>query len=643
MCGICGTVGLADEHTIASMTRLMSHRGPDGEAVRCFPAADGSPPVALGHRRLSIIDPTPRGAQPMSYADGRYWITYNGELYNYRELRAQLRGKGFEFATETDTEVLLAMYASHGSGMLEHLNGIFAFAIWDVESRSVFLARDRLGVKPLYWAEDGGVFCFASEIKAMLPALPRPRLRSAVLGDYLTFLWVPDPDTLFDGIYKLPPGHMATYRDGRVAVEQYWDMKYEVEERSEAEWSSLVGNAVSEAVRRQMVSDVPLGSFLSGGIDSSAIVASMQGGPDRVTTYSVGFDAKDLTHEIVPDDIKYSRQMASTFDIDYHEEVLNPSVVDLLPKLVWHMDEPIADPACISTYLICAAARENLTVILSGMGGDEIFAGYPRHLAAQIGNLADVVPSRIRRAFREGLDGRLNLGRPGRLRGPRRNLMKLMRGLDAEPLERYLTYSSYYRPDELRRLLGGGDVDGGSDRLGKHRDYAARAGDDDWLNQLLYVDMKTFLPCLNLAYTDKMSMAASVEVRVPLLDDKLVSLSGRIPPALKLRRMTRKYIFKKSMEDVLPKEIIWRPKAGFGAPIRSWLVGDLKPMINEMLSPEAVTARGIFDPDEVQRLLAANESGAEDNALRIWALLTLELWQQAYLDRSPNPATAAQR
>ena len=632
MCGICGIVGQADEQTIRTMTRVLRHRGPDGEGTRCFPSVHGSVPAALGHRRLSIIDPTPRGAQPMAYGDERYWITYNGELYNFRQLRHELEADGYRFTTETDTEILLAMYARHGVGILDHLNGIFAFAIWDVEEQRLFLARDRLGVKPLYWTEYDGALYFASEVKALLPAIPKPPMRSAMVADYLTFLWVPDPDTLFEGIFKLPPGHCATYADGKLSIRQYWDMTFEPEERTEAAWSAAVRSAVDEAVQRQMVSDVPLGAFLSGGVDSSAIVASMSATKEKVSTYTVGFSQEDLSHEIVPDDIRYSRQIAREFDIDYHEETLQPSVVDLLPKLVWHMDEPIADPACISTYLICSAARERMTVILSGMGGDEVFAGYPRHLAAQIGRMADVMPRSVRAAMRSGLDGRLTLGPPGRLRGPRRNLMKLMRGIDASPLERYLTYCSYYQHEEISRLLMPDIRAHASHSFDRHHGYADRVAGENWLNQLLYIDLKTFLPCLNLAYTDKMSMAASTEVRVPLLDDELVALSGRIPPDLKLRRMTRKYIFKRSMEGTLPHDVIWRPKAGFGAPVRSWLVGDLKPMIDDLLSPEAVRRRGLFDPVEVKRIIVANEAGTEDNALRLWALLTLEIWQQTYLD-----------
>jgi asparagine synthase (glutamine-hydrolysing) len=631
MCGICGYVGSDDPTLIDQMTEVLAHRGPDGEGTKFLPGADGGPPVALGHRRLAIIDPTPRGAQPMSYGDGRYWITYNGELYNFRELRRELEQSGIRFSTDTDTEVLLAMYARHGSDMLPRLNGMYAFAIWDRDAKELFLARDRLGIKPLYWAQRDGAFYFASEVKAMLPGLAPARMRSELVPDYLTFLWVPGADTLFEGIFKLEPGHCATVTRGQLKIRQWWDMSFAPEEREPDEWAEMVREAVDSAVTRQMVSDVPLGSFLSGGLDSSAIVASMTAAGGPVTTYTVGYTAEDLSHDIVPDDVRYARQVGRTFGTDYHEEILKPSIVDLLPKLIWHMDEPIADPACISTYLICRAARERLTVILSGMGGDELFAGYPRHLAARLGHAVDIVPRPARTAFAETLGQRLTLGPPGRWRGPRRNLMKLLRGIDAPPIERYLTYSSYYKPAEMQRLLR--TLNGPADRpFATHRRYAQAAKGENWLNQILYLDLKTFLPSLNLAYTDKMSMAASTEVRVPLLDDELVELTGRIPPGLKLHRLTRKYVLKRAMEPVLPRDVIWRPKAGFGAPVRSWLVGDLSPMVDELLSPAAVAERGLFSPDEVQRLIAANRSGSEDNALRLWALLTLELWQRTFID-----------
>jgi len=382
-----------------------------------------------------------------------------------------------------------------------------------------------------------------------------------------------------------------------------------------------------------MVSDVPLGSFLSGGIDSSAIVALMDGTGEKPTTYTVGFTKEDLGYDIVPDDLRYAREIGAELGVDYNEQILSPDVVDLLPRLVWHMDEPVADPAAITTYLICAAARERLTVILSGMGGDEIFAGYPRYLAARIGRSADVLPPWARAHLRRLL-GEMRIGGPGRLRGPRRNLVKLTRAIDKDPWERYLAYCSYYQSGELSGVVSGdlwSEV-ARHDPFHRHRAYLTRVEREHWLNQLLYLDLKTFLPCLNLTYTDKMSMAASTEVRVPLLDDELVALSGRIPPDLKLHGLTRKYIFKRSMRDVLPRRITNRPKAGFGAPVRSWLVGDLKPMVGDLLSPEVVQQRGLFDPRAVRQMIDDNEAGRADNALRIWTLLTLELWQREFVD-----------
>jgi asparagine synthase (glutamine-hydrolysing) len=617
------------------MTEVLAHRGPDGDGVQLFPPDDGGVPAALGHRRLSILDTSARGAQPMAYARDRYWITYNGELYNFRELRAELEAEGLKFASDCDTEVLLAMYARHGERMLDRLNGIFAFAIWDTESQELFLARDRLGVKPLYYAHEDGVLYFASELKALLKALPPPSIRHSALAEYLTFLWVPDPGTLFEGMYQLPAGHCARYAKGELGVREYWDASFDVNNGvSDDTWAERVRETAQTAIRRQMVSDVPLGSFLSGGLDSGAVVATMKAATKKVTSYTVGFSEEDLAHEIVPDDLGYARRLSRELDLDNHERVLKPEIVELLPKLVWHLDEPIADPAAITTYLICSAGSERLTVILSGMGADEIFAGYPRHLAAQLTRPADLLPRGVRRAVRTSLDGRLTMGKPGRLRGPRRNAMKLLRGLDQSFMDRYLTYSSYYRPDELGGLLSSelrAELHD-HDPFHRHHEYAARRGDDQWLNQLLYLDIKTFLPCLNLAYTDRMSMAASTEVRVPLLDDELVQLAGHVPPTLKLHRTTRKYVLKKAMEGVLPKEVIWRPKAGFGAPLRAWIDKDLRPLVDDCLSPAAVRERGLFEPAAVQQLVRDNEAGTADNALRIWALLVLELWQRTFVD-----------
>jgi asparagine synthase (glutamine-hydrolysing) len=631
VCGICGTVGRADDVELALMTDAMAHRGPDGRGVKTF---DGRVPAGLGHRRLAIIDPTPAGAQPMVHAD-RWWITYNGELYNFRELRRDLEGRGERFRTDCDTEVLLRMFALYGPRMLERLNGIFAFAVWDDVEKRLFLARDRLGVKPLYYTRARGTFAFASELKVLLPFVESPRLDPTALADYLTFLWVPDPKTAFAEIVKLPPGHFAWADEDDVSVGQYWDLRFTPEHRPEGEWREAVAETVERCVQRQMVSDVPLGSFLSGGVDSSAIAAAMTASGGPVDTYTLGFAPEDLRHEIVPDDVEHARRVAALLGTEYHESILRPDVVDLLPKAVWHLEEPVADPAAISTYLICREAGQRMPVMLSGMGADELFAGYPRHLAYRISRWLDQTPQPVLRAAETLAAPFARPGRPGWLRGPRRNLWKFLRSAGKDPAERYLAFSSYYAGAELRDLLAP-DIRaelGSYDPFATHRRYIERAGTADELSRLLYLDAKTFLPCLNLTYTDKMAMAASVEVRVPLLDDELVSTAARIPSDLKLKGWRRKYIFKRSQEGRLPRGVIWRRKAGFGAPIRAWLDRDLRPLVDDLLAAETIGRRGLIDPATVAHLRTENAAGRADYSLQIYALLSLELWNQTFVDR----------
>jgi asparagine synthase (glutamine-hydrolysing) len=631
MCGICGTVGRAVEAELAAMTDAMAHRGPDGSGVEIF---RGDPPAGIGNRRLAILDPSPAGAQPMSFQD-RWWITYNGEVYNFRELRRELELEGERFRSGCDTEVLLRLFVLRGAAMLERLNGIFAFAIWDDQEKRMFLARDRLGVKPLYYTQRDGCVAFSSELKGLLPLIGQPELEPTALADFLTFLWVPDPKTAFRHIVKLPPGHYAWVDADGIQVRQYWDLVFAPEERPEEEWREEVAAAVRASVKRQMVSDVPLGSFLSGGVDSSAVVAAMRAAAERVSTWTIGFSAADLEHDIVPDDLRYAREIGEQFDTEYHERILEADVLDLLPKAVWHLEEPVADPAAISTYLICREARQEMPVMLSGMGGDEVFAGYPRQLAFKFAALLETLPGSLRSGLERAARPLARPGRPGRLRGPRRNLWKFMRASGLPGLERYLSFSSYYTPEELRRLLVPGSVPADYDALALHRSYLERAGGgEDDLSRLLYLDFKTFLPCLNLTYTDKMGMAASVEVRVPLLDDELVALAARIPSHLKLKGWRRKFIFKRSQEGVLPRRVIWRRKAGFGAPVRSWLTGDLAPLVDELLSEHTLAARGLVDPAAVSRMQRANDSGVADYSLQLYALMTLELWCRSFLDRS---------
>jgi asparagine synthase (glutamine-hydrolysing) len=577
--------------------------------------------------------------------DGRFVITFNGEIYNYRELREELLSRGLSFQTDTDTEVLLTAFAVWGADCLPRLNGIFAFAIWDEQEQELTLARDRLGVKPLYYASvpekngESASFIFASEVKAVLASgMVERALDPAGLHQFLTFLWTPDPQTLFREIRKLPPAHVLTVRrDGQATVREWWDVSFDEIEtgRSEEWWRERVLETLDRVVRMEMVADVPLGSFLSGGIDSSTIVALMKNhsGGRKVSTYTIGIEAEDLRYDIIPDDVVWARRVNELLETDYHEIMLKPDVAELLPKLVYHMDEPAIDMA-IPSYLVSRAARQTLTVMLSGMGGDEVFAGYPRQLAMKIAGALDPVPGLLRRPLMGAVASALPGGLPGKLTAPLRNAKKFARSAALDFENRYLGYGTYFTDTAKERLYTDymREATRGLDAYAEHRRYFARVHGAAPLNQLLYVDLKTFLPCLNLTTTDKTSMAANLEVRVPFLNHELVELAARMPPNLKLRGLKRKYILKRVAEAFLPKDVVWRKKAGFGAPIRSWLRGPLRPLVEDLLSVETVRRRGLFDPQEIRRIINANLSGREDYNLQVFQLLTLELWQRAFID-----------
>ncbi len=629
------------------MLKAIEHRGRDDEGVWTSTAInhDGQR-VCLGHRRLSIIDTSSAGHQPMISSDGRLVITFNGEIYNYRELRQELAGKGHKFRTQTDTEVLLAAWSEWGEVSLNRLNGMFAFALWDERDRALFLVRDHVGIKPLYYAQgqkpdrqEGQLpFLFASEVKAILASrLIRAELNHESLHQFLTFLWVPDPNTLFREIKTVLPGQLIEWRDGEVKTRQWWDVSFEdVDEgQSESWWQERLLETLDRVVNLEMVADVPLGSFLSGGIDSSAIVTMMKHHSNgrRLETYTIGMAAEDLRYDIIPDDVEWARKVNQQLETDYHEIILQPNVVELLPKLVYHMDEPAIDMA-IPSYLVSQAARETLRVMLSGMGGDEVFAGYPRQMAMKIAGAFDPVPQLLRRPVMRAIEYALPGGLPGKLTAPLRNAKKFARSAALDFENRYLGYQTYFT-DEAKQRLYADHLRAATrelDAYAAHRRYFQRAKGAAPLNQLLYVDMKTFLPCLNLMTTDKTSMAANLEVRVPFLNKEMIAFAARIPPSLKLKGLKRKYIFKKAAEKLLPHDVVWRKKAGFGAPIRSWLRGPLRPMVNDLLSEETIKRRQLFRPEEVKRIIDANLSGREDYNLQVFQLLNLELWMRAFID-----------
>ncbi len=647
MCGIVGKLSTAifAEEEVRRATDSMVHRGPDDAGVVCF----ASDPwfIGLGSRRLSIIDLSPRGRQPMSNNEKTLWIVYNGEIYNFLELRRELEAKGYRFQSHTDTEVVLHAYAQWGLDCLSKFNGMFAFAIWDEMQKRLVFARDRLGVKPLYYARPGGGLAFASEVKALFQLSGVPRnFNATALGKFLSFLWVPDPHTMFRGIDKLPPGHYALFQDGKLDMHEYWDLKFPQAPRrlSEEQACDELLERLKTSVQRRLISDVPLGVFLSGGLDSSLLTVLMSRvvkGP--VTACTVGFAAEDLRYDIVPDDLKYARLVKNQLPgfLEHTEIVLRPQVADLLPKIIWHLDEPVADPAALSTYLICKAAREKATVMLTGVGGEELFAGYPRHLGMKLAGYYSHLPGFLRNGFLRAMIDRLPASRPGPLMTHFRNLKKFVRAAEASDFARqYLRMRSYYTGDELKELLR--DPDGADGVYEEHLRYFDRARDLDPLHQLLYVDTKTFLPCLNLTYIDKVSMAASVEVREPLLDPDFVEFVSTLPAEWKLNGFVQKYILKKAAGRLLPKELVWRKKAGFGAPIRAWVSRDLQPLIDELLSKRAIEARGLLRYEAVEGILHAQRAGREDNALRIWAFLTLELWMRTFMDHDGSHPQVAE-
>jgi asparagine synthase (glutamine-hydrolysing) len=652
MCGISGLVNWGDAETLVRMTNVQTHRGPDDSGLweRHFP--DGGY-IGLGSRRLAILDLSPDGHMPMSNEDGTVWITYNGEIYNFADLRRELEGKSnaHRFRSLTDTEVIVHLYEEYGVNCLNRLNGMFALAICDLRESSpkLFLARDHFGIKPLYYCDCGGKLAFASEVKALLevPGI-EASMNMEALDQYLTFLWVPDPLTMFEGIRKLPAGHYAIWQRGEFKIEQYWDLTFPPAEhrfeRTEDDLADEIRERFCASVEQQMVSDVPIGAFLSAGLDSSSIVAAMAR-KQPVRTYTITFPEKYRVGETTIDDPGVPQRLARKLGCEHHEIVVEPDVVDLLPSLTWHMDEPTADPAIITAYLVCREARKQATVLLSGVGGDEIFAGYRKHVAHSWAEEYRRVPGFARSAAERALLGLPSL-RGTRMKGYVRLAKKMARSAALSPVDAFIrncTYLDAQQKTELyalksRQLASGNPA-------AQHVAAFDKVRHADFLNQMLYLDTKIFMTTLNLTYNDKMSMASSVEVRVPFLDREFAEfVAWNVRPEWKLKgkwRPVTKHIFREAMHSMLPEEVIRQPKAGFAAPVDYWLAHDLRPMVDDLLSESQVRRRGMFRPEVVRTYIDEHRRGAEDWSMQIWQLLTLEIWMQLFLDGGAR--TFAQR
>ena len=627
MCGIFGLVQLdgaaADVGVVAAMSRIMTHRGPDDHGHH----ADGA--ALLGMNRLSIID-LAGGHQPLASDDRMLWLVCNGEIYNFRELRRELAQRGCHFRTDSDSEVILHAYAEYGDDCVSRLNGMFAFALWDARRRRMVVARDRLGVKPLYVARDARRIAFASEAKALLTL---PGIGVAVdpqaLDSYLQLGYVPAPQSMFAGIAKLPPATLLVIEGGKVDERRYWRLPHAIDRgRSEAQWTEAIRARLETSTRMQMVSDVPIGAFLSGGIDSSAVVAFMSRHSSQpVKTYSIGFDqgAADAFYNELP----YAQQVARQFGTDHHEIVVRPDVVSLLPRLLWHMDEPIADTAFVTTYLVSQFARRDVTVILSGVGGDELFGGYRRYLGDHYARRYRRFPGWARR-LAAGAARRLPSDRHSAWRNRFRYAKRFLESAELPFEQRYLAYVEVCDAGARSALRGA--PAGGIEPHAIRRAFADAAGDDG-MNRMFAVDAETQLPDDLLLLTDKMSMAVSLECRVPLLDHELVELAAAMPESIKMRGGTLKYAMKKALAGILPESILHRQKRGFGTPMGAWLKGDLAPTLRELLSASSVGRRGWFRHAAVDRLITEHASGREDRTDALLALMNLELWGRIFLDR----------
>ena len=645
MCGIAGMAGVADEFLLKEMLAITRHRGPNDTGTYVSERHSASACIAIGNNRLSIIDLSPAGHQPMSNEDGTVWVVYNGEIYNFPELRNDLVRDGHQFKSRTDTEVLVHLYEKYGPEMVKRLNGMFAFALWDVARQELFIFRDRMGIKPLYYTQVGGRLYFASEVKALL-ACPDVAVEvdPSSLYQYLAHLYVPNPASLFKGIFKLPPGHSLRWRKGAIRIDPYWDLSYgDYFVESEKELAERLRELLVRVTKRQLISEVPVGFFLSGGLDSSALVAcAAQSHGASLDCYSIAYKEEHGRLEQCSDDARYARQVASHFGAEFHEIVVDPQVTSLLPKAVWHMDDPIADPSIIATYLLSEAAAPKVKVLLTGQGADEVFGGYRVHRAHKSNTLLRLIPRKVREEMSPKVfkwlaqhKDRAFVVSPGLLMAVCRFGEKMLRTSGLGPQEQYAALRSYLGDDDLRGLLSP-EVSAETMRMSYRdafRGHFDKVSGEDFVNQMLYVDAKTFLPDLNLAYSDKMSMACSVELRVPFLDNEIVDFLARVPPSLKIHGLTQKYILRKAMKPVLPKSILTRRKAAFGLPIRSWFKNELREMLTDLLSEDRIRRRGLLDPAAVTQMIRDNETGKRDLTLPLWGLLTLELWHQAFIDQ----------
>ena len=629
MCGIVGTLG-GNTELVESASAVIKHRGPDDSGV----FVDKSLNIGLGHQRLSILDISNLGHQPMFSSDRKVIIVFNGEIYNFRELRAQLEEKGYIFHGNSDTEVLLNLYLLEGKARLSKLNGIFAFAIWDANSETLFVARDALGVKPLYYFEKEGIFTFASEIKALLELTHIDKeLDIEAINRYLAFLWCPGKETPLTSVKKLLPGEALIVEKGRIKEKWQWYQLpiFRITKNNLSKNDAITGVEfhLRQAVQRQMVADVPLGAFLSGGLDSSAVVTFARELNPDIRCFSIETQGKQDPGFV--DDLPYARKVAKHLDVSLDVVSIDShKMAEDLEYMVTQLDEPLADPASLNVFYISKLAKEQgIKVLLSGTGGDDLFTGYRRHYALQLERYWRWMPqyflSMLARTSRY-----LNTNH-----STQRRLVKFFNGVNLENSERLMNYFRWTNNSVLNSLYSKEfkeDIEVCDPSLPMKDFISSISSDIPLLDKMLTLEQRFFLADHNLIYTDKMSMAASVEVRVPFLDTDLVEFAASIDNKHKQRGSKGKWVLKKAMEPYLPKDVIYRPKTGFGAPLRSWMKNDLRELLGDLLSADSLNNRGLFSASAVQQLIMDNDNGKIDASYTLLSLLCIEIWCRAYID-----------
>lgn len=630
MCGVCGiyeykTHKPVDQQILADMLHVLHHRGPDDFGV--FFDKD----VALGMRRLSIIDLN-GGKQPISSEDGGVVTVLNGEIYNYQSLQKELESRGHRFTTASDTEVIVHLYEDFGENCVQNLRGMFGFAVWDARKRRLLLARDRLGIKPLYFTRAQGRLIFGSEIKAILqhPSVEVVLNREA-LNNFLSLKYVPAPQTMFEGIQALPPGCLLICDASGVQIRRYWDLSFarhrngHVQEEAYAEQLAAL---LRESVKLHLISDVPFGAFLSGGVDSSTIVALMSEVLNEpVKTYSVGFEGSGAAFSELP----YARLVARKFQTDHHEVLIRPSdLVEFAQKVVWHLDQPLAEHATLANYMVAELASRDVKMVLTGEGGDELFGGYARHAGERLSPLFQRIPKAAKS---------LALAAASRFPGLRRQKLALYALSQSEEAARFVNWFPLFNSEMKQALLSEDLKESlrGCDANSVFEQHLECTDAAEPLNRMLYVDSKLWLPDLLLARGDKTSMAVSLEARVPLLDHKLVEFAASLPQNMKVNGMARKYLLKKVSQRWLPPEIIHRKKQGFPMPVSQWLRNEARPFVRDVLSQSALRRRGLFSPVFVEKLIEQHESGFADHSSLLWGLMSVELWQRVFMDSQVRP------